>query len=307
MSQEMIWIFALAAFALVVSAVILLVRAGRREKQEEVLLRLRAGEEADWPSPLEEGDDEGWLRPVYHFVWRTGTDATPRAIAIGLGVLLVLLILLPLALGLLVGSVVLAVLMVFGYGLLQRQGAKRRAKILEQLPDFLESAMRVLVAGNTLYEALLAAANDSRDPIRTLFLRISRQVRLGAPLDEVLGHYAEVYRMRDLKVMAMAASINRRYGGSMRNVIRSLVTAIRNRELAARELRALTAETRFSALVLAIVPIGLTLYILARNPGYYSDMWITTGGKITLMATAGLQVAGVYVLWRMLRGVEDAD
>ena len=59
--------------------------------------------------------------------------------------------------------------------------------------------------------------------------------------------------------------------------------------------------------MLAIVHIGLTLYILARNPGYYSDMWMTTGGKITLMATAGLQVAGVYVLWRMLRGVEDAD
>ena len=306
MSQEMIWIFALAAFALVVSAFILWARAGRREKQEEVLLRLRAGEDAGLPSPIEDGD-EGWLRPVYHFVWRTGSDATPRSIAIGLAVLVVLLILLPLALGVLVGLAVLAILLVFGYGLLQRQGAKRRARILEQLPDFLESAMRVLVAGNTLDEALFAAANDSRDPIRTLFLRISRQVRLGAPVDEVLGQYADIYRMRDLKVMAIAASINRRYGGSMRNVVRSLITAIRNRDLALRELRALTAETRFSALVLSIVPVGLTLYILARNPTYYAEMWASTGGKITLMATAGLQVAGVYVLWRMLRGVEDAD
>ncbi|MDT0496765.1 type II secretion system F family protein [Algiphilus sp. W345] len=306
MSQEMIWIFALAAFALVVSAFILLARAGRREKQEEVLLRLRAGEDAGLPSPIEDGD-EGWLRPVYHLVWRTGSDATPRSITIGLAVLVVLLILLPLALGVLVGLAALAILLVLGYGLLQRQGAKRRARILEQLPDFLESAMRVLVAGNTLEEALFAAANDSHDPIRTLFLRISRQVRLGAPIDEVLGRYADLYRMRDLKVMAIAASINRRYGGSMRNVVRSLITAIRNRELASRELRALTAETRFSALVLAIVPIGLTLYILARNPAYYLDMWLTTGGKITLMAAVGLQVAGVYVLWRMLRGVEDAD
>lgn len=306
MSDHIIWFFGAGAILLVLLAVTLFSRAQMREKQEEVLLRLRAGE--DTVTPL--ADEElhvAWVRALCHFVWRTGSDATPRTIMIWLGIVVVLAILLPLALGWLVGVSLIGILLAFGYALLQRQGARRRALIIEQLPDFLEGAMRVLVAGNTLEEALWAAANDSHDPVRTLFHRISRQVRLGAPIDEVLSQYSEIYRMRDLKVMAMAASINRRYGGSMRNVVRSLIQAIRNRELAARELRALTAETRFSALVLAIVPISVTLFILARNPEYYADMWSTTMGRYSLFATGGLQVVGLYVLWRMLRGVEEAE
>lgn len=304
MNGQLIWVLGLAAVTCIALALWLLARAGRREKQEDVLLRLRAGDDPQLSLPMDEVETE-WLRPICHFVWRSGSDASPRSIGLGLAVILVLAVLLPLALGFFTGVVALAVLLLFGYALLQRQGARRRARILEQLPDFLEAAMRVLGAGNTLEEALQATANDSQDPIRTLFQRVSRQVRLGAPIDEVLSRYADLYALRDLKVLALAASINRRYGGSMRNVIRSLVQSIRNRELAVRELRALTAETRFSAIVLALVPIGMTLYILARNPAYYAEMWASTGGRITLFVTAGLQAAGVYTLWHMLRSVED--
>src|SRR3546814_9139028 len=52
---------------------------------------------------------------------------------------------------------------------------------------------------------------------------------------------AEIHQLRDLKVMALAASINRKFGGSLRNVLRSLISGIRSRENAARELRATSA------------------------------------------------------------------
>src|SRR3546814_13368620 len=73
---------------------------------------------------------------------------------------------------------------------------------------------------------------------------------------------AEIHQLRDLKVMALAASIKRKFGGSLRNVLRSLISGIRSRENAARELRALTSETRFSALVLAVIPIALMVFIV---------------------------------------------
>src|SRR3546814_4109088 len=85
---------------------------------------------------------------------------------------------------------------------------------------FLESTIRVLAAGNTLDEALLSASREAPEPIKPLFVSVGRQVRLGAPLEAVLMQTAEIHQLRDLKVMALAASINRKFGGSLRHVLR---------------------------------------------------------------------------------------
>ena len=119
-----------------------------------------------------------------------------------------------------------------------------------------------------------------------------------------MSEAAEVHLLRDLKVIALAAGINRRYGGSLRSIFRSLVQAIRSRDSAQRELRALTAETRFSAMVLALIPTGLTLYILLQNPGYYGSMWADPSGRLTLMFSVFMQLMGIVVIWRMMRSTE---
>jgi tight adherence protein B len=116
---------------------------------------------------------------------------------------------------------------------------------------------------------------------------------------------ASIHQIRDIKVMALASAINRKYGGSLRNIIRSLIQTIRQRDSAARELRALTAETRFSAMVLSIVPVGLMLYIFAQNPTYYSQMWTDTSGRLMLIVSVIFQVVGVILIYRMMRSTED--
>jgi tight adherence protein B len=103
----------------------------------------------------------------------------------------------------------------------------------------------------------------------------------------------------------MSARVNRRYGGSIRNMIKSLVQVIRSRDTAARELRALTAETRFSALLLFLIPVGITLFILLRSPVFYDDMWNDGFGRLLLFAAAALQLLGGLIIWRMLRATEE--
>ena len=75
----------------------------------------------------------------------------------------------------------------------------------------------------------------------------------------------------------------------------------------ARELRALTAETRFSALVLGIIPVTLSLYIFTKNKDYYSGMWADPGGRWFLIASVLLQIFGVAILWRMMNSTGDPD
>ncbi|MGQ0618638.1 MAG: type II secretion system F family protein [Panacagrimonas sp.] len=308
MNTAAIVLFVLA-LAMAGLAMWLLVYADNRTRRDEITLRLRAGEQADVAakSTREAMLRNPLLRWACHFVWRAGSEAEPHTVAKMLWILGAMIPVTLLIFGGFGGGIVIGFVLAFGYGVLRRQAARRRAKIVGQLPAFLEAGLRVLQAGNTLEESLATAAAESPEPLRPLFQSVNRQVRLGAPLDQVLAESAAIHRIRDIKVIALAASINRKYGGSLRNVFRSLIAAIRSRDAAARELRALTAETRFSAVVLAVIPAFLTIYIYLQNREYYAQMWESTGGRITLIAGVSLQVLGVFVIYRMLASTEDTE
>lgn len=308
MTGPIIVIFLLALLLAIATAVLLL-GAQARARKTEMALRLRVlGEDADAHLLRR---PQAIANPVLRFVTelltRSGVELEPERVGQGLLIAAAVAPLLLLLLGALAGLLAIGLAIVSVFGVLSRNAAKRRARIVEQLPPFLETVMRVLAAGNTLEESLGAAARDSPEPIRPLFISIGRQVRLGAPVETVLAEAGEIHRLRDLKVMALAAAINRKYGGSLRQVLKSLISSIRSRDSAARELRALTAETRFSALVLAIIPVTLSLYIFTKNKNYYASMWADPSGRIFLIASVVLQIAGVAVLWRMMNSTGDPD
>lgn len=302
----------LVSLLLICAAVVVMLRAGKGDKRADALLRIRAlgGDEAvDLGAPAGDNNkiNNPFLRWTCHILWRSGSEVEQETVQKILTGLLITIPIVLLIFGWFSGLFLIAIVLVVGFLLLTRQVAARRRKIVEQLPDFLDSASRVLAAGNTLEEAIASAARESPEPLRTLFLSISRQVRLGAPIENVLMEVGSIHKLRDVRVMAMAAAINRKYGGSLKSILRSLVQAIRSRDAAARELRALTAETRFSAIVLAVIPIGLSLYIALLNRQYYVNMWADDIGRNLLILSVALQLSGVFVIWRMMQATEDGE
>lgn len=309
MSLPILVVFALALL-LGFGALLLLLKANANSRNDEVNLRMRVLGDDAAAEVLANSPTAGTnplVKLVTNLFWRAGIELPTESIIRGLWIAAALVPVLLLVLGWLAGLMAIALAVVIVFGVLSRNAARRRTKIVEQLPTYLEAVMRVLAAGNTLEESLAAAARESPDPIRPLFTSIGRQVRLGAPVETVLAEAGEVHRLRDLKVIALAAAINRKYGGSLRHVMKSLISNIRQRDVAARELRALTAETRFSAMVLGIIPTSLSLWIFSRNREFYINMWADPTGKILLIVSILMQVAGVIVLFRMMNATEDPD
>ncbi len=302
-------VFFLAALLIAGLAALLFLRASRREQQEGMLLRLRASAgDADAAlagAPARIGNP--LVRAACHLLWRSGLEVDPRVVARTLWILAGVFLFALLLFGLIAGLLLVSLLLTVAYLALMQRAVRRRALIIEQMPAYLEGVIRILSAGNSLEESLASAAREIPEPAHGLFLSVGRQVRLGAPVEQVLAQTAEIHQLRDLKVLALAAAINRKYGGSLRNILKSLRGAIRARDVAHRELRALTAETRFSAWVLAIIPAGLTAYIYLQNRVYYTDMWAQPGGRSALILALILQIAGMLVLVRMMRSAEDAE
>ena len=236
MSLPILIVFALALL-LGFGALLLLLKANANSRNDEVNLRMRVlGDDAAAEALANSATAKAnpLVRLVTNLFWRAGIELPTESVTRGLWIAAALVPVLLLVLGWLAGLMAIALAVVIVFGVLSRNAARRRTKIVEQLPTYLEAVMRVLAAGNTLEESLAAAARESPDPIRPLFTSIGRQVRLGAAVETVLAEAGEVHRLRDLKVIALAASINRKYGGSLRHVMKSLINNIRQRDVAAR-------------------------------------------------------------------------
>ncbi len=275
--------------------------------QADLRLRVLGLEAAPDPRATwqQSGPDDPVLRFVCTHLWRAGIHIEASLIARAMGVGVVLVIVIVLVLGLAAGLTVVAIGGFLAVGYVSRRAARRQRILTLQLPDFLEHVTRSLSAGNSLEESMAEACGDCPEPLHLLFVSVTRQVRLGAPVDDVLYETARLHQLDDLRVMAMAARVNRRYGGSLKRIFKSLIQSIRERDAASRELRALTAETRISAITLAAVPIGIMLYILIQNPDYYQDMWADSFGRGLLLTSLIMQAAGVAVIWRMMQSAEE--
>lgn len=246
----------------------------------------------------------GWL---YQQLERAGMQVSPRRLVLLGFAAFTLAVVLLLVLGTLRGAIVVAVIVALAAFALNRIAEKRRMLLVDQLPGFLENVVRILQAGNTLEESFDNASREALEPVKGVMQDVARQARLGVPLEQALEQVGRLHRLRDFRVIALAVAVNRRFGGSIRNVFRSLIVMIRQRATSAKELKALTAETRFSAVVLAFVSIGLFVYIYLSNPSYYDDMLESGSGRFLFGISLGLMAFGVVIIYRMTTSMGGAD
>jgi tight adherence protein B len=167
--------------------------------------------------------------------------------------------------------------------------SRRASKFERQLPDVLSLVASSLSTGFSLLQALDGVARDADEPSAKEFSRALAETRIGADLNESLGHMAERMDSKNLRWTAMAIDIQRQVGGNLAETLRNTAATLRDRESLARHVKALSAEGRLSAYILIALPVGLFLYMLGVNRAYVELLWTTAIG-------IGMSVAGVISL-----------
>lgn len=180
---------------------------------------------------------------------------------------------------------------------------RRLRRMIEQLPQLLDHAVRSLKSGRTLADAVLGAIDASEDPLQAAMGRIKRNVLLGVSLPEAAHDFAELYEQDELRLFALGLKVNHRYGGNASELLENLIKMIRERDQGARQLRAMTGETRVTAVVLALLPVSVAGYFLLTNPTYLVGMWADGSGQLLLIGAFSMQIIGCVALWRMLRSI----
>ncbi len=183
---------------------------------------------------------------------------------------------------------------------IQFAGTREKRVFERQLPDTLTLLSTSLRAGYSLLQAVEAVAAEAPAPTGREFGRSIAESRLGRPVVDTMRAISDRMRSQDFQWAVMAIEIQREVGGNLAEVLQTVADTMRQRNRLKGEIRALTAEGRLSAIVLALLPILLFAFLFATNRSYLEPLFTETAGLIGIGAGLALMASGVYWLKKIV-------
>jgi tight adherence protein B len=197
----------------------------------------------------------------------------------------------------LVGGVLLAAAVPLGARLVVKvKAGRRRARFADQLDDALQLMASSLRAGHSLLRAVDGVSQDAPAPMAEEFARIVNETRVGRDLGEALDEVAARMASDDFLWVAQAISIHREVGGNLAEVLDAVGHTIRERNAIRRQVKALSAEGKLSAVVLMALPFGIIGFISMTNPGYLEKFTESLLGYGMLAVSAVMLLVGAVWL-----------
>jgi tight adherence protein B len=283
--------------------------AGRtqRQRQQEMAGRL---EELRGVLPSEEG---GFVAariptgsvagPRLFQLWQARADvALPlHLLAAGGAMLLALGAALTWLVGPVVGLAVPAAVLLAGVYALWRLATQRLSAFVDGLPFFLDALRQLLIVGNSMQQALFRGTENAGPAMQRYLLPMIRRINNGQPMPEAVSWLAARLELPELFMLSTAIETNLRYGGRMSTVLANLIQILRDRARVGRELRAATAEIRFSAIVLGLMPMIVAVMITLIKPSYMMFFIEAEQGPRLAFIALGMQALGILVIRRIMR------
>ena len=168
----------------------------------------------------------------------------------------------------------------------------RIEKLRSQLADAFELMARVVRAGQTLGQALLAVADEFPQPIASEFAYCYEQQNLGLSPEVTFRDLTRRTGVIELKIFVLAVLVQQQTGGNLAELLTKLGGVVRERYLIRGTIRTLTAEGRMQGWILAGLPPLMLVLLLVMNYGYAS---VHFQHPNILFATFGFETLGV--LW----------
>lgn len=211
-------------------------------------------------------------------------------------------------LGLIIGGKYIVPVIVFtvGFGILPTVWLKilkkrRDEKFEAQFADAMRALANSLKSGLSIMQSLEFIIKQYGPPFSIEFAPVIREVMLGTPFDKALENLAKRIKSEDVDIFSTSVSIAKSVGGSLSDILDQLATFISERRKFKGKLKALTAEARGQAFMLAALPwiVSLLLYLIDKDTySYLFKHWL---GWLSIGIVIILETIGVLFIRKIMK------
>ena len=278
-------------------------RAVRTAQAEQASNRRR--QVADTLKELEQKQKQREKMTMRTRLERAGLDMTPRTFWIVSG-----------AAGLVIGAVTyvslpgmtplisVAAAFVGAFGLprwiVGRLIKRRQSKFLDEFANSIDVIVRGVKSGLPLNECLNIIARESPSPIKEEFKELVEQQRVGVPLAECFERMMSRMPLAEVNFFAIVIAIQQQAGGNLSEALGNLAGVLRDRKRMQSKVKALSAEAKASAGVLACLPFAVMGMVYLSTPGYIKLLFTAKMGNFMLLCGAVWMLCGLLVMKKMI-------
>jgi tight adherence protein B len=202
---------------------------------------------------------------------------------------------------LVVGLVFLALGAVGPWVYLALRRARRKKAFQAGLPDTLQLISGSLAAGLSLAQSMDTVVREGSEPVASEFKRVLIETRLGVPLEDALAGVAERFESKDFEWVVMAIRIQREVGGNLAELLDTVAATIREREYLRRQVNALAAEGKLSAIVISALPPLFLVYLMLTKWDYVSPLFTDIRGILMLGGGTFWLLVGVFWMSKLIK------
>jgi len=145
----------------------------------------------------------------------------------------------------------------------------KRTKRIATFQDQLEGALRTLAGGVRvglgIRQALVLTSEQSREPVKTEFMRVVGLSNLGWSILDAFDQMAARMTNTETAVLARVIRVQAQTGGDLGSVLDGLAGTIRDRRRLRRRVKAITAQGRATAWLLGLLPLAIGGFVASQD------------------------------------------
>jgi tight adherence protein B len=145
------------------------------------------------------------------------------------------------------------------------------------------------------------AGSEMPDPVGEEFQQAFDEINFGISAQDALQNLSRRMPSPDLGFFVVAVLIQRESGGNLSEILGNISSIIRERLKLFGKVRALSAEGRFSGLILMLLPFMTALLLYLVDPSFMSLLWTDPSGLTFMKLGLAFMVVGAFWMSRIVR------
>jgi tight adherence protein B len=208
--------------------------------------------------------------------------------------------------GLLLGSWLYGIVLAAFFGWLpvvwiERERAKRKKALNEQLDATLQSMANTILVTQNLEDAFATIAQHFDPPISQEADVLVKQVRLGTPMDEALRQLADRCQSRNVDAIVTALTVGRQTGGELPKVLETTASVLRETMRVEGVMESKTSEGKAQVVVMGMLPFIFGGALQVIDPEWMRPLFQDPIGWGILLLACMLEFVGLAMVRKLTR------
>ena len=178
--------------------------------------------------------------------------------------------------------------------------ARRLAKFTSNFPDAIELMVRGLRSGLAITETLGIVATEVPGPVGIEFRAVSDKMKIGRTMEAALQDTADRMGTAEFQFFVITLAIQRETGGNLAETLSNLADVLRKRAQMKLKIRAMSSESKASAMIVGALPFIVFILVYMINPAYMANFFIDE--RLIVAGLGGLvwMGLGVFIMAKMV-------